>query len=149
MRDFRIYAAVVLALGAGTARADDALSARTPTDVANHHISAMLKHDVPALLEDYAADAVVVNPTNVYFGPLLTKKLFVATGRKVQLASDEKFWVASVNGDVVIEDWSHVTHGVILTGSDVMVVRQGRIVFQASVPSSAAVDSSPARSKPN
>jgi len=139
MHDFKICALVMLALGTGAARADDALSARTPAEVANHHISAMLKHDVPALLADYAADAVVVNPTNVYFGPLLTKKLFVATGRKVQLASDEKFWVASVNGDVVIEDWSHITHGVTLTGSDVMVVRQGKIVFQASIPPPAAV----------
>jgi len=134
MNNLFFFPMLALAVGAGVAHATDALSTRTPTEVANHHIAAMLQHDVPALLEDYAADAVVVNPTDVYYGPYLAKKLFVATGHKVQLASDEKFWVASVNGDVVIEDWSHITHGVALTGSDVMVVRQGKIVFQASVP---------------
>ncbi len=134
MNNSIFFLVLALAVSASFAKAQDTLLARTPAEVANHHIAAMLKHDVPALLEDYAADAVVVNPTNIYYGPALAKKLFVATGNKVQLASDEKFWLASVHGEVVIEGWSHITRGVTLNGSDVMVVRHGKILFQASVP---------------
>lgn len=127
---------LALSLAFGGAHAGDALSTRTPVEVVNHHIAAMLEHDAGALVEDYADDAVVVLATGVFIGKQQIQKLFGFGAAPRQVSDDKaKFNVARVDGDVVIEEWSHLgPDGGTVSGADVIVVRQGKIVFHTTKP---------------
>jgi len=136
MNNLSALAVAVVALGGGIVCADDALPARTPLDVVKHHIAEMLLHDGPALAGDYADDAVVVFGNGVVSGDHEVQKFFESMGARPPAADDHaKFKVASVKGDVVVEDWSHLApDGATVSGADVIVVRDGKIVFHASEP---------------
>ena len=136
LASLRLAASVVALVGS----ADDALAARTPLEVVQHHIAEMLKHDGPALASDYADDAVVVFANGVVSGDHQVQKFFKAMGARQPAVDDHaRFKVASVNGDVVVEDWSHLAPGGgTVSGADVIVVRDGEIVFHATEPPAAA-----------
>lgn len=133
--------ALTLTLAANIAHADKTASTRTPTEVVNHHIAAMLKHDPAALVEDYADDAVVVLGGRVYHGKQQIQKLFgLGTSPRPVIDDHATFKVAEVDGDIVIEEWSHdTTEGGRVNGADVIVVRNGKIVFHTTKPVAPAV----------
>ena len=139
MKRLLVMAVQALALAAAVARADDSLSARTPTQVVEHHIAAMLSHDANTLAADYADDAVMILSANVVSGRQQVQRFFSSAAARRQPGDDNaKFRVARVDGDVVIEEWSHKTpDGSTVSGADVLVVRHGMIVFHTTLPASA------------
>jgi ketosteroid isomerase-like protein len=136
MKNSAASALLALTLVVGVVHAHDSLSTRTPVEVVNHHIAAMLKHDAAALVEDYADDAVMVLSGNVLNGKQQIQKLFGLGAAPRPVVDDHaKFSVSRVDGDVVIEEWSHdAPGGGTVSGADVIVVRNGKIVFHATKP---------------
>lgn len=120
-------------LTGNVATAADPLSKRTPEQVVDHHIAALLKGDSTALIEDYAADAVIVFATRVLNGKQEIAEMFAAVQRHPATDDDAVMKIESVTRDVVVEAYTHSgPNGVTVSGKDVFVVRHGRIVFHAT-----------------
>jgi ketosteroid isomerase-like protein len=124
----------------GVACANDSLLTRTPTQVVEHHIAAMRSHDTDALVADYAADAVIVLSAKPLIGKQQVQEFFQSAAKRRQSGDDNaKFKVARVDGEVVIEEWSHkVADGGTVSGADVFVVRKGKIAFHTTLPAAAS-----------
>jgi len=115
--------------------ADNPPSAPAPVDVVNHHIRAYANKDIEAVLQDYADDAVMVMPNGICAGKRELRKGFEAFLAMQTPSTKMTMKVASIHGDVVVEDWSLDGGGTsTIKGSDVFVVRHGKIVFHALKP---------------
>ena len=112
-----------------TAPMDVALAAskpQSPKAVMEHHIVFVKKDDVEEIVKDYARDAVMVMPAGTFIGIDDVRKFFVA------LAAQRRDWSTF---DVTQEVKEHgvVLQRVVKTGAvEVFVVRNGKIVFQAT-----------------
>lgn len=132
MRGRQAVLFLVASLPAGVLHAADPLPERTPAEVVNHHIAAMLSGDRAALIEDYADDAVVVFATTILNGKRDIQKMFGAAGARSAADDGAVMKVASASGDVVVEEYTHRAPGGTVSGKDVFVVRHGKIVFHAT-----------------
>jgi hypothetical protein len=98
--------------------------AAAPKEVMAHHIAVVKQDDVDGVMQDYAADAVFVTPTETIIGAADIRKFFE------HLATEHRDWKAyNVTQEVK-------TEGVVLQKEvksgkvEVFVVRHGKIVFQ-------------------
>jgi len=94
-------------LWAGATLAAGPLSSRSPEQVVNHHIAAMMAGDPAALVADYADDAVVVFPTVILNGKADIQKMFAGAGSRPAANDGAVMKVTSVSGDVVTEEYTH------------------------------------------
>lgn len=131
-----LIAGLLLSLLTGNAAA----AAPTPQQVVNHHISALKQGDIDQLVADYAPDAVVVLPMGTFSGLTEIRKMFVT-----YFAQDKEnthlAWEASAepkaNG-LVIEHWTFYRgQPKENSGTDVIVVRNGKIHFHSMGPDAA------------
>lgn len=138
-RHEKILTAVVMSLLAtATATAQRTPAQRTPVQVVEHHIEALKKADIDQLVADYASNAVMVLPTGTFSGRVEIRKMF-----ETYFAHDNPHlaWEATAeprgNG-VVIEHWT-VYRGRPneSSGTDVIVVRGGKVVFHTMGPDAA------------
>jgi len=113
-------------------------AAQGPKEVVAHHLTAFQKHDLNALMADYARDAVLVFPTGTHVGSEDIRKSFEslfavpATGRDT--SSGRVRPQSSTNIPVATEE--ELNDGVVLLKSgggriEVFVVRNEKIAFQA------------------
>jgi hypothetical protein len=115
-------AVLVFACSLGAAVA--APPATSPREVMAHHIAVVKKDDVDGVMQDYAADAVFVTPTETLIGTASIRKFFE------HLATEHRDWKSyNVTQEVKTEGvvlQKEVTSGKV----EVFVVRHGKIVFQ-------------------
>jgi ketosteroid isomerase-like protein len=118
----------------------------TPQRVVEHHISALKQADIDQLVADYAPDAVVVLSIGTFSGLTQIRKMF-----ETYFAQDKEnahsAWDATAepqpNG-LVIEHWTFYRgQPQENSGTDVIVVRNGKIQFHSMGPDAAC----PAKSK--
>ena len=133
----RIVATVGLSLLASGACA---ATARAPAQVVEHHIEALKKADIDQLVADYAPNAVVVLPMGTFSGLAEIRKMF-----ETYFAQDKEnahsAWEATAeprrNG-LVIEHWTFYRgQPKERSGTDVIVVRGGKVVFHSMGPDAA------------
>ena len=117
-------APLALVLACSWAAAMAAPPAASPKEVMAHHIAVVKNDDVDAVMQDYAADAVLVTPTATLIGAASIRKFFE------HLATEHRDWKAyNVTQEVKTE--GVVLQKAVATGKvEVYVVRGGKIVFQ-------------------
>jgi ketosteroid isomerase-like protein len=96
----------------------------SPERVMAHHITAVKKDDVEGVMQDYAADAVIVTQTTTFIGAANIRKFFE------HLAAEHRDWKTY---EVTQEAKSDgvVLQKALKTGKvEVYVVRHGKILFQ-------------------
>lgn len=98
--------------------------ADSPEAVMAHHIAVVKRDDVDGIMQDYAADAVFVTPTETLIGAADIRKFFE------HLATEHRDWKAyNVTQEAKAE--GVVLQKEVKTGKvEVFVVRHGKIVFQ-------------------
>jgi len=110
---------------------------QSPEQVVQHHIEAFRAGDVDEMLKDYAPNAVAVVPIGTFSGIAQVRDMFVQYG-KMDETNAHRTFVASMemrpNG-VVVENWTF-NPGTLqqTTGSDIFVVRDGKILFHSMGP---------------
>lgn len=122
------------------------------TKVIDHHVASMKAGDLAGVLSDYAPDAVVVAPPalagnkGVFVGPD-TRKLFSVLTDKDHVPGNRsmKTRYEAAGADTTIMRWVQFQGTAQeVSGYDVFVIRDGRIVFQTVV-----VDPAPKLMKAN
>ncbi len=139
----KILAAVVVGLLATATATATSTEQRTPVQVVEHHIGAFKKADIDQVVADYAANAVMVLSTGTFSGRVELRKMF-----ETYFAQDKSHlaWEATAesrgNG-LVIEHWT-VYRGRPneRSGTDVIVVRGGKVVFHSMGPDAACKEKS-------
>jgi ketosteroid isomerase-like protein len=141
MRNLRFVATLALAIVPAVAQAAPA----TPVAVVQHHVAAMKKGDLPAIMSDYAPDAVVVAPhglvsgvsargAQVFVGSANARRVFATLTDKVHHPGVVTMQTAIEPGGpgVALLHWVQFKGTAQqVAGEDVFVVRGGRIVHQA------------------
>jgi ketosteroid isomerase-like protein len=123
------FAGIALALlAAGPAAAQDMVAA-----VVQRHQDAFAKKDVAALLADYGDDAVVVFPNSVPIGKAKIGAMFAGYFSSSPASTNFDVKIDRVEGDVGFTKWiANPGTPKAVEGSDVFVVRGGKIRFQAT-----------------
>ena len=101
-----------------------------PEAVVNHHIQAIMKRDLEAVISDYREDAVVFSPQGPVAGRDAIREL---TASFMELVTDEfvknfKTIRQDAAGEVVYVLWQ--VEGLVALGTDTFVVRDGKIAVQ-------------------
>ena len=136
-------AALPLMLGAASAA-----GAATPSQVVQHHVAAMKKGDLAAIMGDYAANTVVIAPPGLVRGaPARTVGVFVGAtdARRVFATLTDKDHhpgvrtmetsIAPGGPDVARLKWVQFKGTPQqVSGEDIFVVRGGKIAYQAILP---------------
>lgn len=118
-------AAIAAMLVAGTAQAAD-----SPSVVVARHMAAFNKGDLPAMMADYADDAVILQATGAAQGKAAVQAVFArvaappANGAPRLQLTVTRVWE---EGNVGFVTW---TAGP-LSGTDQFIMRDGKIVVQA------------------
>jgi hypothetical protein len=130
-----MHAAIVsILLTTGTAWAAD-------TKVLDHHVANMKSGNLEAVLSDYAPDAVVVtpagmvSPNGVFIGKD-TRKLFSALTSKDSLPGNKTMETKyeALAPDTTLMRWAQFKGTPKeISGYDVFVIRDGKVVFQTVV----------------
>jgi hypothetical protein len=101
-----------------------------PGQIVARHMGAFDKHDLDAIVGDYADDAVMIQPAQAFQGKAAIRKFFapMADPKAPRLVSQP----ATVEGDVATATWTlgAGTPGA-MSGKDVFVIRGGKIHTQA------------------
>ena len=120
------FAAVMVA---GAAQA----ATPSPLDIVNHHVTAVAKSDVAAMMADYADDAVVLEAGQAMQGKAAIHALYERLFPK-QPAGAAPSGVAAMKvkriwqeGDVGFVNWQMGT----TNGTDEFLIRDGKIAVQA------------------
>jgi len=125
----RLLSVMVALLTAMAPRADG----RTPQQVLQHHVHAFRQGNVNLLVADYAGDAVVVESIGVFAGARAIRKMFEFFADEQNVPGRGTFDATfeSLSQDVMLEHWI-INRGAAneASGTDVVVVRHGKIVFQ-------------------
>jgi hypothetical protein len=100
--------------------------------VLEHHVQAILDGDLDAVMQDYAEEAVLMTPFEVYRGPDEIRRFFrLGLENDVQPDfSDFVMMTSEVSGELAYhvmyaEPWLKV-------GTDTFVVRDGKILYQTA-----------------
>jgi len=135
-----VVCAVALAMLSGSVRvqAQDAPEARTPQQVVTHHLDAFTRHDLEAVLSDYADDAIFIAPKQTVQGKEALRKMFGSffANSNSQSATPAAAFEAKVtsDGDVGYEHWvMNPGKPGSMEGTDAFVVRHGKILFHTVV----------------
>lgn len=112
-------------LKVATAAASAAVS---PKLVMAHHIAAVKRDDVDAVMKDYAADSVLVTPAATFIGAASIRKFFEG------LAAQHRDWSTYVVTQEVEADGVVLQKNVKTGKVEVYVVRDGKIAFQTVPP---------------
>jgi ketosteroid isomerase-like protein len=138
-----LWTAVVMGLAVGGAAA---ASAATPAQVVAHHVAVMKKGDLPAIMSDYAADAIVISPPGLVAGQQPAKGPGIFSGsasaRRVFATLTDKTHhpgvvgmetrIEPVGNDVALLHWVQFKGTAQqVSGEDVFVVRHDKITYQA------------------
>lgn len=133
--------ALVMGVGGGMA----ALAA-TPAQVVAHHVAMMKRGDLPAIMSDYAADAVVITPPGLVAGrhPSSNPGVFsgAADARRVFATLTDKGHhpgvrtmetrIEAAGADIALLHWVQFKGTPQqVAGKDVFVVRGNKIAYQA------------------
>ncbi|WP_420139861.1 hypothetical protein [Sphingomonas sp.] len=131
--------ALPLAIGGASA-----VAAATPTQVVAHHVAAMKKGDLRAIMSDYAANTIVITPPGLVAGqPAREAGVFVgARARAVFATLTDKDHhpgvrtmqssIAPAGPDVARLRWVQFKGTPQqVSGEDIFVVRAGKIAYQA------------------
>jgi ketosteroid isomerase-like protein len=106
--------------------------ARTPQQVVEHHLDAFTRHDVEAVLSDYADDAIFLASKQTVQGKVALRRMFESflanRGSKTPTPAFEA--KVTSDGDVGYEHWvTNPGQPGSMEGTDVFVVRHGKILF--------------------
>ena len=106
---------------------------RSTDDVLNHHLEAIRRGDVDAILSDYAPDAVLFRPDGAFKGLDEIRSVFetfIAEFRKPGATS--KIKQRLVEGDYAYMCWTAETaDNIYELATDTFLVRDGQIVMQS------------------
>ncbi len=104
--------------------------------IVEHHDDAYRRGDIKEIMADYAPDAVVTMSTGTFKGLAEIQRLFQTYVDKKIVPERETFvgTVESVTRSVVLQHWSigsgKSQHK---SGTDIIVVRHGKIIYQAQL----------------
>jgi ketosteroid isomerase-like protein len=116
--------------------AQNAAEARTPAQVVTHHLDAFTRHDVDAVLSDYADDAIFIAPKQTVQGKVALRKMFESFFANGDGKAPAPVFEAKVtaDGDVGYEHWvMNPGKPGSMEGTDAFVVRRGKILFHTVV----------------
>lgn len=102
---------------------------RTPQEIFDHHLAALLGGDLDGLVADYADDAVVITAAGVARGKAEVRAAFSKLGGAL---SGGEFAVKTkvYEGDVLLLEWTHDTSETHIDGIDTFVFGDGLIRVQ-------------------
>ena len=106
--------------------------AGSPETVFNHHLQAVMAHDLPAIMQDYAEDAVILTPQGPVVGKAAIQESytdFVLPMLTNEFFQNMKTLRQDIVGEIVYLVWE--VAGVADLGVDIFVIRDGKIVSQA------------------
>ena len=121
----------------------------SPASVVEHHVAAMQRGDLAAVMSDYADDAVVITPEGlvsdqapakgpgVYSGLDNAKKVFATLTRADNMGAVKsmKTSIEPRGKDVVFLYWTQMQGTPKeVSGRDIFVVRNGKVAFQDIIP---------------
>ena len=100
--------------------------------VFNHHLQAVMAHDLPAILDDYAEDGVIFTQQ----GPVRGKAAIEAnyTDFVLPMLTEEFFQRMKILRQDIVGDTAYLVwqvEGIAELGVDVFVIRNGKIASQA------------------
>jgi ketosteroid isomerase-like protein len=108
---------------------------RTTEQVVKHHIEALKLGDANMLMEDYADNAVAVIRPGIFAGKRDLRRMCEILAAVPDIGTFEST-VELISGDVMLEHWTiYRGRSDERSGTDVVVVRNGKIVFQTTEPS--------------
>jgi len=132
-----------------TAAAAPGVAAATPVEVVQHHVDVMKAGDLDAIMSDYADNTVVITPTGlvadqnpptgpgVYSGLAEARRVFSTLTNKDNIEA-VKSMVTTIEphgDDVAFLHWTQFKDTPKqVSGQDVFVVRDGKVVFQDIIP---------------
>jgi ketosteroid isomerase-like protein len=105
-------------------------AALSPAQIVARHMGAFDKHNLDAIVGDYADDAVMIQPAQTFQGKAAIRKFFapMADPKAPRLVSKP----ATVDGDVATATWTlGAGTPAAMSGKDVFVIRGGKIHTQA------------------
>jgi hypothetical protein len=103
---------------------------RTPQEIFQHHVGAVLAGDIDQIVEDYADDAVFITPAGVLIGKDGVREAFT---KLLSDLPDAKWDVPTqiFERDVLFIEWNAVSDdNRAMDGIDTLVFRGGQIVVQ-------------------
>lgn len=108
----------------------NSLDARTPEQVVKHHWDAFQRHDVEAILSDYADDAIFLAPKQAVQGKAALRKMFESFAANSSNKTPDFEATITADGDVGYEHWVlNPGRPDSVSGTDAFVVRHGKILF--------------------
>lgn len=103
--------------------------ARTPQEIFDHHIHAIVTRDIDALLADYADDAVLITSGGVARGKAGVLAVFTKfLGDVADVTFDTRTQI--LEGDVLFLEWSVDSRSARVEGSDTFVFHDNLIRAQ-------------------
>jgi hypothetical protein len=124
---------VVSVFGLSASLAD--AKTRTPEEVMTHHNAALKAFDQTAFLSDYADDAVAVTARGIFIGKAGVQKMFEGFGAFREAITKMEVSPEYLDAGVVAAHFK-INPGAAneINGTDVMIIRNGKIVFQSPQP---------------
>jgi ketosteroid isomerase-like protein len=105
---------------------------RSTQQVFDDHISALARYDVPAIMADYADDAVLMTIDRVCVGKAEIEAFFVATFAAMPELTFQPTGL-QVHGDLALASWTADSATVRCpAGNDTFVIRDDRILMQTA-----------------
>jgi len=101
---------------------------KTIDEILAHHGASMAKRDLDAVMSDYAADAVLIDPMGVSRGAAAIRRAFQGLlGSGVPLDPPTRVVTC---GEVAYLEWKPAAGKPGRLGAETLIVRDGRIVLQ-------------------
>jgi ketosteroid isomerase-like protein len=96
-----------------------------------HHLQAVRDSDVDAIVEDYAADAIIMTTDGVFHGIDQVRMLFtnVFNGLPPEVPRNLQVDRLDIDGEFVFILWS--SGPVVQSATDTLCIRDGKIVMQS------------------
>ena len=139
MKPMRLYISVLVlcalflmtAVPAQAADCPDHVQKRSPEQVLEDHVSALLSGDLDLIACDYDEDAVIITPRNVVSGHNEIKAYFASIFQAMGGPGNLGAVSVTTSGTVLLLEWTlDSPHLVVGDGTDTFVVVKGRIHYQ-------------------
>ena len=126
-----VLSALFLTTAAQAADCPDHAQKRSPAQVLQDHVSALLSGNLDRIACDYDEDAVIITPGNVVSGHDQIKAYYASIFRLMGGPGNLEAVSVTTSGTVLLLEWTlDSPHLVVGDGTDTFVIEKGRISYQ-------------------